>query len=47
MKSKVVIGQGNNQEDRALLNFLETGNLNIQNNDDGSQFELSKVKLSK
>ena len=36
MKSKVVIGQGNKEEDRALLNFLETGNLSIENNDDGS-----------
>jgi len=36
MKSKVVIGKGNNQEDKALLNFLETGNLNIESNDEGS-----------
>ena len=36
MKSKVVIGKGNGQEDKALLNFLETGNLNIENNDEGS-----------
>jgi len=29
------------------LNFLETGNLEVKDNAEGSQFELSKVKLSK
>ena len=32
---KIVIGQGKNDDDRALLNFLESGNLKIQENDDG------------
>ena len=29
------------------MNFLETGNLEVKDNAEGSQFELSKVKLSK
>ena len=44
-QKKVVIGQ--NDDQRALLNFLETGNLQIQPIGEGQEFELSKVKLSK
>ena len=46
MQSKVTIG-GDSNDERALLNFLETGNIKFNNDNEGSQFELSKVKLSK